>query len=144
MNTDRFKFRAWLIQEKRIVDVLDFKIQDDGFILIKYKNTYTKQAYIPPEHLMQCTGLRDKNERLIFEGDIVKHYNYPLSKIVFCDTHVGYCAEMLFDEEQKKGWDKTDLLKTGNHIEAFFMDLHEQEIIGNIFENPELIEENNK
>ena len=51
------------------------------------------------------------------------------------------------DRFKFRAWDK-DNKKMFNHeynnIEAFFVDLHEQKIIGNIFENPELMEGDKK
>ena len=135
MNTDRFKFRAWLIQEKRIVDVIDFKIQDDGFVLVEYKDTYTKQALIKAEHLMQCTGLKDKNDRLIFEGDIL------WEGCVLCKTGENFIEQAI----RQTKWDYKKIAIWCRSVAAFtpfingFSPLR-FEILGNVYENPELLE----
>ena len=78
--------------------------------------------------IMQFTGLKDKNGKDIYEGDICKTYNIDEpSKLV--DTVVFDEGSFVFRSEYKldaslRGF-KTDYI----------------EIIGNIFENPELIKQ---
>lgn len=77
----------------------------------------------------QCTGLRDKNGQLIFEGDIVdcfnEHYEQLKAVCVFSDG--SFCFEL------------------GNYQYCFGCDCQIQhaEVIGNIHENPELLEKTN-
>lgn len=57
---DRFKFRVWDIEYKKYYPSFDFCIedlQDSGDEII----------------VEQCTGLRDMNGRLIYEGDILQY-----------------------------------------------------------------------
>lgn len=76
--------------------------------------------------ICQCTGLKDKNGKLIWEKDIVR-----------CEVGT---AEVIWD---KSGW-RTKLLKN----DLWRKDLHYwtvensegAEVIGNIFDNPELLE----
>lgn len=97
---------------------------------------------IIPETVGQCTGLKDKNGKLIFEGDIVKADGYIFTvKFGKCggvanNENYGYMGYYLdgFDSIAK------DVLRFGlrNDI-CYFTDI---EVIGNIHDdNPELLEE---
>jgi hypothetical protein len=73
--------------------------------------------------LEQFTGLKDKNDKEIYEGDIIKHeFGNPTTSVVDWIS-------------QKDGWDYT-----GWMIEHYMSQYGEIEVIGNIHENPELCE----
>ena len=69
MNNDRFKFRVW----DNVINVYwnEGKIQlsDDGKLLVVEGNMQPQG--IEGVTVEQCTGLRDKNGKLIYEGDVV-------------------------------------------------------------------------
>ena len=86
---------------------------------------------IDDEYLMQSTGLKDKNGKEIFEGDVVRQVrtqptteNETITGVV---TMIEGTWLIMNDCEQlaSKLWSETD----------------ENEIIGNIYENPELLED---
>ena len=88
--------------------------------------------------LMQYTGLKDKNGVDIFEGDIVKR-TY-LFDGAFGKTHAG---EVVYDKE----YARYVISKPYKHTEPKTEDLGNllscrstYEVIGNIYENPELLE----
>ena len=85
----------------------------------------TKIFEVFPETVGQYTGLTDKNGRKIFEGDIVRCYYSDISP--FTDEIEPYEKEFLIDDIRRSeviGWiDCAD----------------ELEIIGNIYDNPELL-----
>lgn len=80
---------------------------------------------VVPETVGQYTGLTDKNGKKIFEGDIVYYYMSPY--------HVRFIVEF---------FDGAFVIKSkGNHIRSplyHFCPL--VEVIGNIYDNPELLE----
>lgn len=77
-------------------------------------------------HLMQSTGLKDKNGKEIFEGDILKSNKYITS--VFYERG-AYCVRFRRT---------TNTTVTMNVIS--FIEKYKTEVIGNIYENPELLE----
>lgn len=78
-----------------------------------------------PDTVCQYTGLKDKNGRKIFEGDIVRYANIgALGKVVWYEgDYIGYAIDDIEDSFQQ--YDKELFEKT--------------EVIGNIFDNPELL-----
>lgn len=110
--------------------------------------SYASDLYtleIDPSTICWCTGLKDKNGNLIWENDIVKFED--------CGEE-GYEYKEGFDFENKARveftegrWSLTDFVSDnsavidGMYNHAEFMDLWgECEVIGNKFDNPELLE----
>ena len=127
------KFRAWDSVEKKFVE--HFFITDNGLICNMEKPTSDCKLLIPIEKseliLMQSTGLLDKNNKEIFEGDVVRQVRtQPTTEnevIIGVVTMIEGAWLIMNDNEQLASylWSETD----------------ENEIIGNIYENPELLED---
>ena len=120
------KFRAWHNELGRMMSISDmwFNVDSLGEIGL---NDAVMNDYItvsPDEiKLMQTTGLLDKNGKEIFEGDILTSQNYPVKGVVEFRTDLGLWVHYL------KGYNYL-----GNVAGS-------KEIIGNIYENPELLED---
>ena len=122
MNKDRFKFRVWDKEKKRLFTDKD-KHTDE--ILISTEGimyTYFDEGIYEVEDviIMQCTGLRDKNGKLIFESDILEWVdidsNYLGSNIQIVKFY-EFKIYPIYTAPFSSPW----------------------EIIGNIYENKELI-----
>lgn len=117
------KFRAW-DKELKMMDY-DFYLHSSGKqYQFAERNYDTPHIEIEPCDLkvMQYTGLKDKNGREIYEGDIVNHlYHYYAGHGVVSEEN-----EIIVIEDIAK------LPFDGSSVEC--------EIIGNIYENPELLE----
>ena len=81
---------------------------------------------IDPSTICQCTGLKDKNGKLIWENDIVSGKMY---------LDHGQWGESV-DDKRIVEWDDD----YARFIPCSYMKLDKYEVIGNIFDNPELLE----
>lgn len=135
MENSRFKFRAWLKETKEMIQVYDISWDKEMI------NTEGAWRYFDEIELMQYTGLKDKNDVEIYEGDILQTDRYPGE---------NYYIEIAVDEDPPHnfiyGWRKkpnatvrgiSDGIYTILESERNFKD---SEIIGNIYMNPELLE----
>lgn len=123
------KFRAWLKKEQKMDNYIDnISWLEDELYCIGDGITYMVSA--EDLVLMQSTGLKDKNDKEIFEGDIVRQVR--TQPITENETITGVVIMIegawliMNDCEQLASdlWSETD----------------ENEIIGNIYENRELLE----
>lgn len=134
------EFRAWLKKDKKMVEVKSIHF---GTKKIMYGYSESSHCYgnvtckFDDCELMQYTGLTDKNGTKIFEGDIVKDYYGRIMKVVFMECLAKY--QLILVEATGESW-------TNNFIRADLTDWFAgvcldalPEIIGNIYDNPELL-----
>lgn len=124
------RFRAWDKEFKEMVQV-DALVFDEQIIKTTYKNGNVVKEDLKNYVLMQSTGLKDKNGKEIFEGDILKVTSLSswLEVVSFNKDKA-----MFVSKETKREIEETPL------YDLFNTDIFEVEIIGNIHTNPELAE----
>ena len=117
---DRFRFRVFYKPHNKIYNVICLNSDRQKEIIVEYKGSTALVEWKYCD-ILQSTGLKDKNGRLIYEGDIIK------------ETLIDFINEEIITVVK---WDK---LNTGYNLEN--LQNCEREIIGNIYQNPELLEE---
>ena len=124
------KFRAWIkeLNEIREVEYINFWKK-----MISFPNKFCKEYYLNADfdeiELMQYTGLKDKNNKEIYEGDIVKlRANHGIGVVKYYDEWGAFVVEYIKPRP---------LVVLG--MSYYKEDI---EVIGNIYENPELLGEN--
>ncbi|WP_105243512.1 YopX family protein, partial [Streptococcus suis] len=120
------KFRAWDTFDEDMVNDIFFSWQDCGYESLNECLSDERWKF------MQSTGLFDKNGKEIFGGDVIR-VNYTDDDSPWTDAII---------------WSPKDCawyLKSNKELLGFAMDEPDiiVEVIGNIYENPELVEVNN-
>lgn len=128
------KFRAYSSHNHKMYPVSDIEWDTDGRMWVTADDGKNGIELIDEEaHLMQYTGLNDKNGRKIYEGDIVKwgdtaslFEESPVRiAVVKFDPDICFYSSVGIFDYGSFAYKKTDEYLT---------------VIGNIFENPELLE----
>ena len=151
---DRFRFRCWCVNKNQW-ETGKVYLDNEGRIYDEFHRVKEET------HIINfCTGLNDKNGKLIYEGDIIKiptqcnkelHGNYSLQEVVWRNGYWiisyissetgrklprGFTSGFLHDywsEEFKKEFMFSN--------EEMFCKYDTLEVIGNIYENKELLGE---
>ena len=123
------KFRAWTEEGKVMYyDVYPFK---DDTLLLSYDEIAFDEVPASDFILMQSTGLKDKDGKEIYEGDVVKYEvgsNTYTEEVAYDKNFAGFGVR---DAD-------IDIIFTFLQL-ADVVDLISLEVVGNIYENPELL-----
>lgn len=143
------KFRAWDKYTEEMWNVETLHIEDEYVDLFK-TNIYEKPlenpwAKISDVILMQYTGLKDKNGVEIYEGDIVRFTNSidevdnEVGKVIWEQSECNFVAQYKTTNRVRQEENGTTITIYLISNETYREDV-EYEVIGNIYESPELLE----
>ena len=127
---NRFLSRGKRIDNGEWIQGYLYGIWERRYILWGMINDIPNMAEVDPETVCQCTAMPDKNGKLIFENDILSGH-----------IDVGFPE----DETRKRvvwhenGW-CTNELHCDDYEELDDFDSENFEVIGNMIDNPELLE----
>lgn len=114
------RFRAWDKKHKKMAEVYTLGLTGIEHTTICTDGQLYSGCGKDDIELMQFTGLKDKNGKEIYEGDIVRCGDY----VEDADAWNEWEREVTWDEENGS-W--------------LGIDGERNEVIGNIYENPELL-----
>lgn len=146
---DRFRFRVWNKKNKEMI--YNAEIAYDG---MNYNTSWqigknTNDGWVDcfgyyldyPEdyEVMQSTGLKDKNGKLIYEGDIVNQI-YEDETIYKCEVVYNNCSfQLKHIEDKNKNYINTPMYCYAINYLGHYTEKR-LEVIGNIYENKSLLE----
>jgi len=147
------KFRAWDKTHKLMIHnhlVKELWLDDEGVLIIRIRGWGNDDGThhdgyeldINSCELMQYTGLHDKNGKEIYEGDILQIPGYPVESNPYGEPDLGVVTFMA----GAFGWTYLDYKgRPLGKFETFISwvgetdILQEEQVIGNIYENEELL-----
>ena len=143
---DRYLYEAKRIDNGEWVQGYLYGIWEKRYILWGMTNDVPNMIEVDPSTICLCTGKRDKHNNLIFENDLMDGFSYPylsgldsehdyFAEICWCDDAAGFgiCTHKYKNSDVRGSADgEVDLLED--------FDSSKWEIIGNVFDNKELLE----
>ncbi len=124
------KFRLFVGKTEMIYfDLFDM----DGEYIVPHDYYMDSKDYI-----MQYIGLQDINKKDIYEGDLLKGKDGKINVVVWSNKLSGYILGTWLKKGKKIDLDIETLAE--KIVECTYFICDEDEIIGNILENPKLLE----
>jgi len=120
------KLRAWDKETQLLINVLVIDWLNE---LVDLEGGRIDRQFDEVE-LMQSTGLKDKNGVEIFEGDIIKNSNGSTGYVIYLQQEAGFVGVLK----------KSDYRLGHRNTGESYAEATNHEVIGNIYENPELLE----
>lgn len=143
---DRYLYKAKRLDNGEWVQGVPFKVEGKWVLLINdnenllrvhyiEENMWTAEIYaieVDPTTICQCTGLKDKNGKLIWKNDIASYSDLiTRDKKIICIEWNKMKASFVREYRSPMG------------LQYLYLDEYiasRMEVIGNIFDNPELLE----
>lgn len=135
------KFRAWDKEKKRMLEWDKYKEEICQAIPVDCGDEWTERCIV-----MQFTGLTDKNDKEIYEGDIVKTLKDGNIEVIFQDGVFGCKVDRPSSDEYGTEYSEEfisliDLIETGywGSTNGTGKPKFIVKVVGSIYENPELL-----
>ena len=135
---DRYLFRAKRLDNGQWVQgfICKKKYKSNKFYISCFHDKDDNEQFfaIDPDTICQCTGLKDKNGKLIWENDIVAYWDSYSTESGLAEADC--IGKVVWDDE-------TISFQVTNRLSAESYEVlgDECSVIGNVFDNPELLEE---
>lgn len=145
MMQNKFRYRVFDNDDKKMHDVIFLNYENNSVEWYNDKNK-KRAAFIEEVPTVQCTGLKDKNGKLIYEGDILDLY-VSSKKLYRYEVKYEIGSFMLESQDEifdfPKVWNDyvyplSQLYYEYQNEENF---IDQCEVVGNIYETPELLKE---
>lgn len=150
----QIKFRIWNTHKRVWLDSSSFAVDGNGFLLnvnlgrhecvVNSNYNASQDTYV----IQYNTGLKDKNGKEIYEGDIIRYG----STVQYYESVVSYRPPYFIGKNFFYKYDN-DVIWGKKGLEAFnqglyradmnFTNFNYIEVIGNLFENEDLLNERN-
>lgn len=126
------KFRVW--DGKKMIYPTEIKDYANCKLAVSYPKEYTSEGlYIPRNDrkswFLQFTGLKDNNGKDVYEGDLLSdgEKDPMILPVIYSDEYAMFCVDISYN-------------KDGGAIEEILTCYEDGfTVIGNIYENPELV-----
>lgn len=134
---DRYLFKAKRIDNGEWVQGSLFERNLSTYIALSVlinpiisSETNTIVVEVNKNTICQCTGLNDKNGKLIWENDIVRDEHGNFYKAIWQSNYYQFSWVCV----------KSEIFQIGTKWDLWRFKSSEIEVVGNIFDNPELLE----
>ena len=130
---DRYLYRAKRIDNGEWSSGYLYGIWERKYILWGMINDAPDMKEVDPSTICQCTGLKNKNGKLIWENDIVAYWDSYSTESGLAEADC--IGKVVWDDE-------TISFQVTNRLSAESYEVlgDECSVIGNVFDNPELLE----
>ena len=130
---NRYLYRAKRIDNDEWTYGYLYGIWERKYILWGMTNNVPDMTEVEPSTICQCTGLRDEDGKKIFEGDIVGYIDCTSTENGYSEH---YCRGRVAWDEETASFQVTERLSA----ESYEVLDRGCNVLGNIFDNPELME----